>query len=97
LIFRKKKIDTDEMVLQNLRKEIDEIDDELLNLIAKRMNISEKIGDFKKQHKVTVLQMGRWKQILEHHINKGVNLGLNGESVKDIFEIIHKDSIDRQL
>ena len=97
LTFRKKKIDIDEVVLQNLRKEIDEIDDELLNLIAKRMDVSEKIGDFKKQHKVAVLQMGRWKQILEHHINKGVNLGLKEESVKEIFEIIHKDSIDRQL
>lgn len=97
LVYKKKNVDLDETVLLNLRKEIDDIDDELLNLIAKRMNISEQIGDFKKRHKVTVLQMGRWKQILEHHINKGVNLGLNKESVKDIFEIIHKDSINRQL
>ena len=97
LTFRKKKVDGDTVVLQTLRKEIDEIDDELLNLIAKRMNVSEKIGDFKKQHKVAVLQMDRWKQVLEHHINKGVSLGLNDESVKEIFEIIHKDSIDRQL
>lgn len=97
LVIKKKKLDTDEAVLQNYRKEIDVIDDELLNLIAKRMNISEKIGNFKKEHKVTVLQMDRWKQVLEDHINKGVHLGLNEESVKDIFEIIHKDSINRQL
>lgn len=97
LTFRKKKVDGNAIVLQNLRKEIDDIDDEILNLIAKRMIVSEKIGDFKKQHKVTVLQMDRWKQVLEHHINKGVGLGLNDESVKEIFEIIHKDSIDRQL
>ena len=97
LTFRKKKVDGDAIVLQNLRKEIDDIDDEILNLLAKRMMVSEKIGDFKKQNKVTVLQMDRWKQVLEHHINKGVGLGLNDESVKEIFEIIHKDSIDRQL
>ena len=97
LVFKKKKIDTDEAVLQNYRKEIDVIDDELLNLIAKRMNISEKIGDFKKEHKVTVLQMDRWNHVLEDHINKGTSLGLKEESVKEIFEIIHKDSIDRQL
>lgn len=97
LTFKKKKVDADAVVLQSLRKEIDEIDDELLNLIAKRMYVSEQIGEFKKQHKVTVLQMDRWKQVLEDHINKGVNLGLNDESVKEIFEIIHKDSIDRQL
>ena len=97
LTFRKKRFDRDEAVLQNYRKEIDEIDDELLNLIAKRMNISEKIGSFKKEHKVTVLQMDRWQSILNDHINKGTNLGLNGEAVKEIFEIIHKESIDRQL
>ena len=97
LTFRKKKVDRDETVLQNYRKEIDEIDDELLNLIAKRMNVSEKIGDFKKEHKVAVLQMDRWKSVMEDHINKGVSLGLNEESVKEIFEIIHKDSINRQL
>ncbi len=97
LIIKKKNVDTDEFVLQNLRKDIDVIDDEILNLIAKRMNVSEKIGDFKKKHKVTVLQMDRWKTILEDHINKGAALGLNEESVKQIFEIIHKESIDRQL
>ena len=97
LTIKKKKVDKDELILQNLRKEIDEIDDELLNLLSKRMSVSEQIGDFKKQHKITVLQMDRWKQVLEHHINKGANLGLNEESVKEIFEIIHKDSIDRQL
>ena len=97
LKFRKKKVDSDEAVLQNFRKEIDVIDDELLNLIAKRMNVSEKIGEFKKEHRVAVLQMDRWKSVLEDHINKGVNLGLNEESVKEIFEIIHKDSIDKQL
>ena len=97
LVFRKRKVEGDDVILNNLRKEIDVIDDELLNLIAKRMNISEKIGDFKKEHKVTVLQMDRWKQVLEDHINKGANLGLKEDSVKEIFEIIHKDSIDRQL
>ena len=97
LIIKKVKVDADETILNNYRKEIDEIDDELLNLIAKRMNISEKIGEFKKEHKVTVLQMDRWKSVLEDHINKGNNLGLNEESVKEIFEIIHKDSIDRQM
>ncbi|MBR6437934.1 MAG: bifunctional 3-deoxy-7-phosphoheptulonate synthase/chorismate mutase type II [Bacteroidales bacterium] len=97
LVIKKRVVDEDEFVLQNLRKEIDIIDDELLNLLAKRMNVSEKIGEFKKEHKVAVLQMDRWSKVLEDHINKGVNLGLDEESVKDIFEIIHKDSIKKQL
>ena len=97
LVIKKINTDKDDVVLKNLRKEIDEIDDELLNLIAKRMDISEKIGNFKREHDLTVLQMDRWKSVLEANINKGVNLGLNGDSVKEIFEIIHKDSIDRQM
>ena len=97
LIIKKINADKDDAILKNLRKEIDEIDDELLNLIAKRMDISEKIGNFKREHALTVLQMDRWKSVLEANINKGVNLGLNGDSVKEIFEIIHKDSIDRQM
>ena len=97
LVIKKRVVDEDELVLQNLRKEIDIIDDELLNLLAKRLNVSEKIGEFKKEHKVAVLQMDRWSKVLDDHINKGVNMGLEEESVKEIFEVIHKDSIKKQL
>jgi len=97
LVVRNNFVEDDEFILKNLRDEIDVIDDELLNLISKRMNVSEKIGEFKKKHKITVLQMDRWKNVLDDHINKGVKLGLNANSVKEIFEIIHKDSIDKQL
>lgn len=88
---------SNETRLQIFRKEIDIIDDEILSLIAKRMNVSEKIGEYKKEQKVAVLQMDRWKQVLEDHINKGARLGLSAEAVKDIFEIIHRESIGRQL
>lgn len=88
---------SNETRLQIFRKEIDIIDDEILSLIAKRMNVSEKIGEYKKEQKVAVLQMDRWKQVLDDHINKGVRLGLSAEAVKDIFEAIHKESISRQL
>lgn len=97
LVIRLKNANNDETKLQIFRKEIDIIDDEILKLIAKRMSVSEKIGEYKKEQKVAVLQMDRWKQVLEDHINKGARLGLSAESVKDIFEIIHKESIGRQL
>lgn len=97
LVVRKKMVDKDEVILKNFRNEIDVIDDEILNLVAKRMNVSEQIGKFKKEHKVTVLQMDRWTKVLAKNINKGLNLGLDEETVKQIFEIIHKGSIKRQL
>jgi len=96
-VIRLKNANSDEEKLRVFRKEIDRIDDEILNLIAKRMEVSEKIGVYKKEHGVTVLQMDRWKKVLEDHINKGVASGLEAESVKEIFEIIHKESIRRQL
>lgn len=96
-VIRLKNVNSDEEKLKIFREEIDKIDDEILNLLAKRMNVSDKIGVYKKEHGLTVLQIDRWKQVLEDHINKGVKLGLNEGSVKEIFEIIHKDSIGRQL
>lgn len=96
-VVRLKNTDSDEWKLNVFRKEIDRLDDEILNFISKRMDVSEKIGAYKKEHGVTVLQMDRWKQVLDDHINKGVRLGLSAEAVKDIFEAIHKESISRQL
>lgn len=88
---------TTDMLLYELRSQIDTIDDELLRLLSKRNEISSKIGVIKKENNMTVLQMDRWNTVLSDRINKGGNLGLNEEVVKQIFEIIHKDSIDRQL
>lgn len=84
-------------LLQELRSQIDSIDEELLQLLAKRSEISSKIGMVKKEHNLAVLQLDRWNTILQNHINKGEMLGLKENLVKEIFEIIHKDSIDRQL
>ena len=83
--------------IQELRSQIDIIDDELLNLLAKRSEISSKIGVIKKENNLTVLQQDRWNSILSNHMEKGKMLGLKEELVKEIFESIHKDSIDRQL
>ncbi|MGN0034029.1 MAG: chorismate mutase [Candidatus Limimorpha sp.] len=97
IVRRTKNSVTNEEYLQRLRDEIDTIDDELLALIAKRMIVSEKIGEFKKKQNMAVLQMDRWKNLLMDRIVKAGSLGLNGESVKEIFDIIHKDSIERQF
>lgn len=97
LVERSKTSLSNEEHLLRLRNQIDSIDDELLSLIAKRMKVSEEIGSFKKEQNMAVLQMDRWKTLLNDRILKGMSLGLNAESVKDIFDIIHKDSIERQF
>ena len=82
--------------LAGLRGEIDDIDAELLQLLARRMEVSGRIGEYKKSHNVAVVQMDRWKQILEDHLETGAELGLSKELILKVFEAIHLASIQRQ-
>jgi len=97
LTFRSKNSCGVEHDLAELRGEIDDIDGELLQLLARRMGVSARIGEYKKRHGVTVVQMDRWKKILADHIQTGNELGLSEKLVTDIFEAIHQASIQRQL
>lgn len=94
---RSQEVATDDPVLAALRSEIDDIDDELLQLLARRMNVSGQIGDYKKQQGLTVVQMDRWKQILNEHLETGARLGLSEELIEKVFEAIHQASIRCQL
>lgn len=96
LTFRSKQAGGVEGELAGLRGEIDDIDAELLQLLARRMEVSSRIGEYKKQNNVTVVQMDRWKQILSDHIAVGDSLGLDQELVNVVFEAIHQASIRRQ-
>ena len=84
-------------MLTALRSEIDDIDDELLQLLARRMNVSGQIGAYKKEKGLTVVQMDRWKKILKEHLETGAGLGLSEELVERVFEAIHQASINHQL
>ena len=93
---RAKQADGNDPVLAALRGEIDDIDDELLQLLARRMNVSSQIGEYKREKGLTVVQMDRWKQILSDHLATGENLGLSNELIEKVFEAIHQASIQRQ-
>lgn len=97
LIINKSKSHNADFLLHELRSQIDSIDEELLSLLAKRSQISTKIGVIKKENNLAVLQLDRWNTILSNYIERAKTLGLKEDMVKDIFELIHKDSIDRQL
>jgi chorismate mutase len=96
LTFRSKHSGIVERDLAGLRSEIDDIDSELLQLLARRMEVSARIGEYKKQNNVTVVQMDRWKKILAEHVAMGGDLGLSPELVNEVFEAIHQASIERQ-
>lgn len=96
LAFRSKHSNGVARDLAELRGEIDDIDGELLQLLARRMEVSAQIGEYKKRNNVTVVQLDRWKQILADHIETGHDLGLTAELIKEVFEAIHQASIERQ-
>ncbi|MDE6452451.1 MAG: bifunctional 3-deoxy-7-phosphoheptulonate synthase/chorismate mutase type II, partial [Odoribacter sp.] len=80
--------------MDELRTRIDAIDSELLDLLADRMKISDEIGKYKKQNNITILQSGRWDNILAKVFEKGGQKGLDREFLEKVFQAIHQASID---
>ncbi|MGM9746552.1 MAG: chorismate mutase [Paludibacteraceae bacterium] len=95
LVLREMKQTTEDLV--DLRREIDTIDNELLELLAKRMRISTEIGTYKKEHGIAVLQTGRYSEILEKRIVNGEKLGMSREFMRTILEAIHEESVRVQV
>ena len=68
----------------------------MLELLANRMKISDEIGKYKKQNNITILQPGRWDNILAKVSEIGKARGLDCEFLEKVFKAIHQASIDRQ-
>lgn len=82
--------------LTNLRSKIDIADSQLLDLLSKRMKISEEIGQVKKDQNVAILQTKRWNEILGKMVLEGEERGLSEEFVLRMFKAIHQESINHQ-
>lgn len=80
-----------------LRQQIDEIDDELWNLIARRMHIAQQIGDYKRSLQMPVLQVSRYDAILQKRKQWARDNRLSEDLVQQIFDVIHKESVKVQL
>ena len=83
-------------VLEKLRQQINHIDDELLQLLGNRMKVAEKIGEYKRENDITILQTNRWNEILEKGIIQGEKLGLSKDFILKYFDAVHLESINRQ-
>ena len=82
--------------LAKYRTKIDIADNDILEILSKRMNIADKIGKIKKEQNVAVLQSKRWNEILGKMILDGKEKGLSEEFVLKIFKAIHQESINHQ-
>lgn len=79
--------------LDDLRAQIDRIDNELLEVLGERMGIVEQIGQYKSENSVTTLQVARWDALLADRVKAGDKLNLSADFIKDILKGIHKESI----
>lgn len=95
LVIRKGTQTTESLV--ELRKQIDECDNTLIDTLSKRMRISREIGTFKKEHNMTVLQTGRYDEIISKRGAQGEECGMDGEFMKTVFEAIHEESVRQQM
>lgn len=95
LIIRKENCDDEQTTTQliELRKIIDEIDDELLNVLKKRIQIIEQIGAYKKEQNITIFQLERWQDILRTRGQWADKLGLSRQHVEKICQLLHEESI----
>ena len=98
IIWRKEDINSEELhsALEKLRQQINHLDDELIHLLGQRMKIAEKIGQYKKDNNITILQTKRWNHILERAYKKGEKYGLSKEFVTKYLDAVHMESINHQ-
>ena len=83
--------------LTKLRGKIDRIDDELIEVLARRMETSDEIGSLKREAGMTVLQPGRYSRLVENRVAEASRLGLSESFMRGILEAIHEESVRRQL
>jgi len=98
LILRDLKVD-DVIILsklEDLRDQIDEVDDQIIKTLANRMNIARNIGDYKRLNNVTILQPERWDEILDTRTHNGIQNKLTKEFILRLYSLIHEESIHQQ-
>ncbi len=95
LVIRDEKVTTEG--IKELRKQIDELDNDLMELLSKRMRVCREIGQYKKEHNMTVLQTSRYNEILDKRGAQGSLCGMDSSFVKEVFEAIHEESVRQQI
>lgn len=95
LVLRDKSTTTENLTL--LRQQIDQINEDILELLAKRMRVTSEIGQFKKEHDMPVIQPTRYNELMEHLVKSGEQLGLAPDFVRTVLAAIHEESVRKQI
>lgn len=98
--LRVKKASTDDpqylMKITQLRNTIDEVDEQIMQLLMQRMQISANIGRLKKHNNIAILQPERWQKMLHNRVESGLQKGLPARFIQRLYQSIHEKSIRRQ-
>ena len=95
LVIRDEKVTTEG--IQQLRRQIDELDNQVMEVLSKRMRVCREIGQYKKEHNMTVFQSNRYNEILEKRGAQASVCGVDPECAAHIFELIHQESVRLQI
>ena len=93
---KNEKNNTYKHLLNELREHIDNVDKEIIDVLAKRIDLVEKIGEFKKEQELTSFQVERWNEITKSRINWAKDKNLDENFIKDLYKLIHLASINAQ-
>lgn len=95
LVLRDSAVTTENLSL--LRQQIDEADNELLEILNKRMRICREIGQYKKEHRMPVLQAGRYDDIMQSRVKLAEEMGMSGDFMRTVLAAIHEESVRQQI
>lgn len=79
--------------IEQLRAQIDVIDENILYTFKQRMAVSAKIGEYKREHNIAILQTTRWDKVLSSMVEKGREYGLSDKFLTEVFNAVHEESV----
>ncbi len=83
--------------LAMLRRQIDSLDNELIEVLGRRMAVCREIGQYKKDHSMTIVQAGRYDSIMNSRVNAAVEMGMDADFMSTVLAAIHEESVRQQL
>lgn len=83
--------------IDQLRRQIDDLDNQLIELLSNRMRICREIGRYKREHNITVFQASRYNEILEKRGAQATHCDMSAEFVATVFENVHQESVRQQM
>ncbi len=95
LVYRHSNATTESLSL--LRQQIDRLDNELLEVLSKRMEVSRDIGQYKKEHRIPVLQAARYDTIMNSRVKTAQEMGMSGDFMRIVLSAIHEESVRQQI